>query len=80
MLEISFEDMAISVLAINLLLLGFLLLGRRSTMKQQAQKSQREIVSCDVCGHLFMDVGVERIVPCPQCGRKNERGRDKSLG
>ena len=80
MLEISFEDMAISVLAIALLFVGLLLLGRRSTNKQRERRAQREILSCDVCGHLYKDVGVERVVACPECGRANERGRDRGLG
>ena len=80
MLEISFEDMAISVLAVTMLILGFLLLSRRSTIKQQQRRAQREILVCDVCGHLYRDVSVERVVACPLCGRENQRGRDKSLG
>jgi protein-arginine kinase activator protein McsA len=80
MLEISFEDMAISVLAIAMLMVGFLLLGRRSTNKQRSRRAQREILQCDVCGHLYKDAGVERVIACPQCGRDNERGRDRSLG
>lgn len=80
MLEISFQDMAISVLALAMLMVGFLLLGRRSTMRQRGRRAQREILRCDVCGFLYKDVGPERIIPCPQCGRANQRGRDKSLG
>lgn len=80
MLEISFEDMAISVLAISLLMIGFLLLGRRSTMKQRKRRAEREIMQCDVCGFLYKDVSVERVVACPECGRDNLRGCDKGLG
>lgn len=80
MLEISFEDMAISVLAIAMLMVGFLLLGRRSTLKQRRKRAARDIIQCDICGHLYRDLSYERIVPCPQCGRDNERGRDKGLG
>ena len=80
MLEISFEDLAISVLVFSMLVLGFLLVGRNSTDRQQRRRTLRSIISCDVCGHLFKDNSGEKIVDCPECGRANQRGRDKSLG
>lgn len=80
MLEISFEDLAISVLAFSLLMLGFLMIGRNSTNRQIRRRCRREMFTCDVCGHLFKDYSREQIVDCPECGRANLRGRDKSLG
>ena len=80
MLEISFEDLAISVLAFSMLMIGFLLVGRNSTERQVRRRSLRSIITCDVCGHLFKDHSADKIVDCPKCGRSNQRGRDKSLG
>ncbi|MFC4994175.1 hypothetical protein [Rubritalea tangerina] len=80
MLEISFQDLAISVLVFAMLMLGFLLVGRNSTDRQLRRRARREIMSCSVCGHLYQDKSGQKIVECPQCGRANLRGRDKSLG
>jgi hypothetical protein len=80
MLEISFQDLAISVLAFSILALGFLLVGRNATERQVRRRSSRSIITCDVCGHLFKDSSTDKVVDCPECGRSNQRGRDKSLG
>ena len=80
MLEISFEDLAISVLTFSLLMLGFLFIGKNSTDRQVRRRSLRSIITCDVCGHIFKDSSTDKIVACPECGRSNNRGRDKSLG
>ncbi len=80
MLEISFQDLAISTLVFSMLILGFLLIGRNSTERQVRRRSARSIMTCDVCGHLFIDNSAEKLVDCPECGRSNQRGRDKSLG
>lgn len=80
MLEISFQDLALSVLTFSFLSLGFLLVGRNSAARQIRRRSLRSILTCDVCGHVFKDNSSDKIVDCPECGRANQRGRDKSLG
>ncbi|MFT5882172.1 MAG: hypothetical protein ACI9FG_000672 [Crocinitomicaceae bacterium] len=80
MLQISFEDLAISVLVFSMLILGILLFGRNSTDRQLRRRRLRSIITCDVCGHLFKNGSTDKVVDCPVCGRSNQRGRDKSLG
>lgn len=80
MLEISFEDLALTVLALSFLLLMLLLASWNSRFRQKRRRTLRSIVTCDICGHLYHDESGEKIIDCPQCGRANQRGRDKSLG
>lgn len=80
MLEISFEDFIITVLALSLLVLLILLLSCNSTYRQSRRKALRRIITCSVCGHVYSDESGDKIVDCPECGRANQRGHDKSLG
>lgn len=80
MLEMSFEDLVIFVLAIPLLFVGILLLGSKMAQKALRKRVEETLFSCDVCGCLYEDESAKKIVPCPECGRMNQRGRDRSLG
>ncbi len=80
MFEISFNDLAVSVVSLTLLILGFLQLGRVSAAMQRKRKVRREVIQCSVCGNFYKDTTGERVVDCPECGRANRRGRDRSLG
>lgn len=80
MLEISFDDFAITVLALSFLVLLILLLSCNSISRQNRRRALRRIMTCSICGHIYSDESSEKIVDCPACGRANQRGRDKSLG
>ena len=80
MFEISFNDLAISVVSFTLVILGFFQFGRISATLQRKRKARREVIQCSVCGNLYKDTTGERVVECPECGRANRRGRDRSLG
>ena len=79
-IEISFDDLAITVLVLTFLSLLFLMVSYNSTRRQMRRRSLRRIMTCNICGHVYSDESGDKIVDCPECGRANQRGRDKSLG
>ena len=80
MLEISFSDLVITVLVLSFLGLLFLMVSYNSSQRQVRRRALRGIVTCSICSHVFSDESGDKIVDCPECGRANQRGRDKSLG
>ncbi|MGD7653235.1 MAG: hypothetical protein ACQCXQ_08480 [Verrucomicrobiales bacterium] len=44
------------------------------------KKSLEKRFICRLCLHGWVDEGNDRIVRCPECGAKNERGRSRRLG
>ncbi|GAA5495277.1 hypothetical protein SAMN02745181_3567 [Rubritalea squalenifaciens DSM 18772] len=80
MIEMTIEELGLWIMAVTLLLLFFMILGSRARDRRYLKNRNKEIISCPVCGCLFEDRGSSKIVPCPNCGRDTQRGRDRSLG
>lgn len=80
MIELTIEEFALWVISVSLIFIGLLVVARSSRDSQVSRRRRRAILHCPICNHLFEDVGGEKLVNCPQCGRPTQRGRDKSLG
>ena len=80
MIELTFTEMAITVVVAALILTGgFSILSRWSHRAEERRATRRRMV-CRVCGHAWENDSRERIVPCPACGTPNRKGRDLRLG
>jgi predicted RNA-binding Zn-ribbon protein involved in translation (DUF1610 family) len=80
MIDLTMEEFALWLVGVPLLGIGcavfMSVLGRRAKIRSR----KREIVTCEVCGHVYKDKSKERRPPCPECGRSNDRGDSRRLG
>lgn len=80
MIDLTMEEFILWMVCVPMVMIGaysFL-----ASMKRRAiiRSARRQIVSCRVCGHLYIDRSREQDPLCPECGRANERGRSRKLG
>lgn len=80
MIELTLTEMAIGVVvAAFLLVVAFAMLSRWSNANGE-RRSLRSRVICRLCGWAFDEPRHVKIPECPQCGAKNQHGRDRRLG
>ena len=80
MIDLTIEELILWMISVPIVLVGMFTLI--SSLKRRASRrvARHHIVSCRVCGHLYMDRSRERDPHCPECGRANGRGRSRRLG
>lgn len=80
MIDLTMEDFILWMISVPMVIVGLFtflsILKRRSAVKA----ARRHIVSCRICGNLYVDRTKELSPSCPECGRANERGRSKKFG
>lgn len=52
----------------------------RRRERQAARAIRAGIIRCRVCGCAYPAPRGRSAEPCPECGRENQRGRDRRLG
>lgn len=80
MIELTLTELVVSVLGISMGLIVFFTWVSRWTTRRRERVALRQRVICRLCLHVFEDHGSAKLVDCPACGSKNERGRNRRLG
>ena len=61
------------------LVIAFAVVSRTLHARSESRSLARRVI-CRLCLHAFEDEGREKIIPCPDCGAANEKGRSRRLG
>lgn len=80
MIDLTMEELILWMISVPIVMVGLFTLISSLRHRASLRAARRHIVSCRVCGHLYMDRSHERSPLCPECGRANERGRSRRLG
>jgi len=80
MIELTLTELVVGVLGISMGLIAFFTWLSRGDARRRERIALRQRVICRLCLHVFEDHGTSKLVDCPACGSKNERGRDQRLG
>ncbi len=75
MFKTTLPELIIYDLCILLGLLSMVWAVRVWQQRRRERKLMKFRVSCDVCGTVFDEFTNQPLVPCPTCGRLNERDR-----
>jgi len=80
MIEMTLTELAVTFVSLAILLVVFSRCGIWLTDKLRRLKWSRQNRICPVCYTTWVDEKAPQVSECPGCGRRNERGRLKSLG
>lgn len=80
MIEVTLEELALTLITITLLVIVLTSLSTRLSESLRRARIARTRLSCRVCGFSWEDRSKAPIVTCPHCERPTQRGRSRRLG
>ncbi len=80
MIELTIEELILWMISVPIVMVGLFTLIASLRRRAVLRAARHHIVTCRICGHLYMDRSRERDPSCPECGRANGRGRSRRLG
>ena len=80
MIEVTLEELVMTVMVLTILTLAVLISGDKFATRYRRKALRKGLVRCRACGHSWENEDREKFPICPACGRKNQRGRDRRLG
>ena len=79
-MDLPLADFVFYVVLGAFIVVPILASGSRLLHNQVEKRSARNRVICRLCQHAFEDANPGKMVTCPACGARNEKGRGRRLG
>jgi predicted RNA-binding Zn-ribbon protein involved in translation (DUF1610 family) len=80
MMEVSMSDFFGVILLLTFEGAGISFFLDRRRDRSRANAIKKSVIRCRVCGCAYQAPHGHAAIPCPECGRENQRGRDRRLG
>ena len=80
MIYLSLTELAFVVIGASMIVVVFFGWVSRWAAKNAERRSLRDRIICRLCLAVFEDSGRQRVVECPKCKAKTNRGGPQALG
>ena len=80
MIEITIEEFVLWVVGTAMVLVAFYVILTGAKHHREAKARVKKVIRCHGCGYVYHDDTRALFPECPECGRRNHRGKSKRLG